>query len=125
MKTKHSPHGRISDHFEGLGAASSDTVVQRAREIAIINGRPPNHFSKDDFLEAKRELTGAESYEDGEFEEAVARLTKWDDAPASHGHSSQKSEAPDEQSVAEELVEEGMNEAEHEQMVEGAKSHRG
>jgi hypothetical protein len=121
MKATHAPHGKICCHFEGLGAASRDTVRQRAREIALINGRPPNHFTEDDFLEAKRELMGATG--DGEPGDALERLTRWDEAPETHGHPVEKSEPADEQAFDAELVEEGLNEAEHDQMVEGAKTH--
>lgn len=120
MKSSRSPHGKISDHFEGLGAASLDQVIQRAREIAIINSRPPNHYTDDDFLQAKRELMGApEESEDP----TVSHLTKWDENPEASGHPAPKTELPDEQMSSVELVEDGVNEAEHEQMVEGAKNH--
>jgi len=32
-------------------------VLKRARELAIINGHSPNHVSKSEFEQAKRELT--------------------------------------------------------------------
>jgi len=123
MKTTRVPHGKISDHFQGLGAASRDTVLRRAREIALTNGHPPNHFTEDDFLQAKRELMGATG--DGESDGPLTNLTRWDEAPGSHGHPVEKTEPADEQTCEAELVEEGLNEAEHEQMVEGAKTHHG
>jgi len=122
MKTTRPPHGRISDHFQGLGAANDESVVQRAREIAITNGRLPNQFTRDDYVQAKRELIGASPQEQGELD--TEELTRWDEAPGSSGHSVTKTEPVDEQEIEEELVEEGLNEAEHEQMVEGAKNHR-
>src|SRR5581483_53393 len=98
MKTTRAPHGKISEHFQGLGAASLEMVIQRAREIAITNGRPPNHYSDDDFLQAKRELTGAA----GETEAPetdnpnVANLTRWDENPEQAGHPAHKSALADE-----------------------------
>ncbi len=123
MKTTRSPHGKISEHFQGLGAASLDSVIQRAREIAMINGRPPNHYLDDDFLQAKRELIGASDGAAAPETEnpALANLTHWDENPEAAGHSAPKAEPADEQEASVELVEEGLDEAEHDQMVEGAK----
>lgn len=120
MKETSHPHGIISEHFQGVGTVTRDMVIQRAREIALINGREGHHYTKDDFGEAKRELTGSSSVE-GEEEEFLGTLTSWDEDPGASGCPSEKNELVDEQTIAEQLVEEGMNEAEHEQMVEGAK----
>ena len=114
-------HGIISEHFCGVGTVTPDRVIQRAREIALINGRPPNHYTQDDFNEAKRELTGETAVEASD-EGAVANVTAWDESPSDSGHSVEREIADDEQSVAEQLVEQGVNEAEHDQMVEGARS---
>jgi hypothetical protein len=123
MKMMRRKHGKISDHFKGMGTVTSDTVVERAREIALINGRGPNHYSQDDFSEAKRELTGAtpDVNSDGD-EDTVAGLVTWDEAPDAAGHPVEKEEPEDEQTCAAQLAEEGTEEAGHEQMVEGAKN---
>ena len=113
-------HGKISDHFKGLGAATQDLVIQRAREIAIINGRTPNCYNDDDFLQAKHELLGADHAEEGEFD-FVASLTQWDENPASHGHAARRAELPDEQTLPADLAQEGLWEAEHKQMLAGAR----
>jgi len=115
-------HGIISEHFKGVGTVTREMVIERAQENALINGRDPGHYTKDDYLEAKRELTGNSAIE-GEENDFLATLTAWDEDPDSSGHSVRKNEIPDEQTVAEQLVEEGVNEAEHEQMVEGSKQH--
>jgi shikimate 5-dehydrogenase len=120
MKTSLS-RGIISDHFRGVGTVTRDMVRQRAREIAIINGRPPNHCSRQDFLEAQRELTGAIPGLDDE-EGLLINTTPWGEEPVSAGHPVDKEEAADEQTVGEELIEQGINEAEHDQMVQAAKS---
>lgn len=125
MKRSRQNHGRISDHFKGSGTVTRDTVVERAREIALINGRRPNEYTQEDFARAKSELTGAalENVEDDAVDD-VAGLVTWDEAPTATGHPGEKEELDDEQSFAEQLVEEGMEEAEHEQMVAGAKIRR-
>jgi hypothetical protein len=120
MKTSHN-RGIISDHFLGVGTVTREMVRQRAREIAIINGRPPNHCSRHDFLEAQRELTGAIPALDDE-DDRIINTTAWGEESGAAGHSVEREEAPDEQLLAEELVEQGINEAEHDQMVEAAKS---
>ena len=123
MKKIFQPHGRISGHFKGMGAATTDMVIERAREIAIINGRPPNHYSQDDLQQAKRELTGAgNGAEEQAEEEPIFGLTQWDEEPGTSGHAVGATASIDEQTVAEMLVEEGINEAEHEQMVQGARN---
>lgn len=123
MKSTRQNHGKISDHFHGLGTVTRETVLERAREIALINGRGPNHYSQDDYQEAKRELTGASPGDEGEAgEDMVPGLVTWDESPEAAGHPVDKEEADDEQSWAEQLVEQGLHEAEHEQMVEGARN---
>ena len=104
----------------GVGTVTREMVVERAREIALINGRVPKHYTREDFLEAKRELTGNALAEDQE--EYLATLTSWDEEPGSSGHCTEKEQTDDEQTVAEHLVESGVSEAEHEQRVESHKN---
>jgi hypothetical protein len=123
MKKSHQSPGKISDRFSGIGTVTSEMVKERAREIALINGRPPNHYNQDDFMEAKRELTGETSEADGDgAEDIVAGLVTWDEAPGEAGRSVARKTPEDEQSCAVLLAEEGMEEAEHDQMVEGARN---
>jgi hypothetical protein len=58
---------------------------------------------------------------DGDDDELID-AAPWGEEPMSAGHAVERIEAPDEQTVCEELVEQGINEAEHDQMVEAAKS---
>jgi hypothetical protein len=120
MKANHT-HGIIAEHFTGVGTVTRDMVVERAREIAIINSRGPNHYNQDDFNQAKLELTGttAEEEADGNLAE---KLTAWDEPLTEAGHPVGREELSDDQTIAEQLVEQGLNAAEHEQMVEGAKA---
>jgi hypothetical protein len=126
MKASEAAHGKLLIHGKGLGTVTRDMVVQRAREIAIINGREPNHYTRDDFLEAKRELTteDADVYENGE-DDPLNALTTWDEEPGSSGHEVDHTEPSDEQIVGERLIGEGLSEAEHDTMVEGAKRNGG
>jgi hypothetical protein len=112
--------GIISDHFRGVGTVTREMVRGRAREIAIINGRAPNHCTRQDLREAQRELTGGIPGLDDE-EDRIINNRAWGEDPGSTVYSVEKEEAPDEQTVGEELIEQGINEAEHDQMVEAAK----
>jgi hypothetical protein len=114
--------GIISDHFRAVGTVTPEMVRQRAREIAIINGRPTNHCTKQDIQEAQRELTGGLASTQDE-EDMIISATSWGEEPGSKGYSAEKEEAADEQQIAQELVEQGINDAEHDQMVEAAKRH--
>ena len=125
MKTMRHNHGKISEHFNGIGTVTREAVVERAREIALINGRGPNHYTPDDFAQAKRELTGADIVAESQDDaDATSELTAWDEPPTESGVPAAKVSPQDEQSYAEELVEEGIEEAEHDQMVEGARQPR-
>lgn len=98
---------------EGLGVPDSELLQQRAFEIARIQEREiPN---SDDWEEASRELhghrldanlTSSEGLRAGEAPEPVERI-------------SGNLELEDEINVVEELIREGMEEAEHERMLLG------
>jgi hypothetical protein len=113
--------GIISDHFHAVGTVTREMVQERAREIAIINGHSVNHCTRQDWVDAQRELTGAIPGLDDEDDQLI-ETAAWGEEPMSAGHAVDRMEAPDEQTICEELVEQGINEAEHDQMVEAAKS---
>jgi hypothetical protein len=119
MKTFRS-RGRISDHFKGVGTVTRDMVEERARELALINGRGPNDYTESDWTEALRELTGVHS-ETAPEEQAIAGAKRWDQTPGSTGRKVPRVEPSDEQTYAERLVSEGVDEAEHTQMVRGSR----
>jgi hypothetical protein len=115
MKQRAETH-RIEIGGKGFGEASDDTIEQRARELAKLNGHdsPTNH----DRDAARRELreplsTGAAPEDD------LDEADRPGDAfpPASHGHQAERLEPDDEQTVDEELVQEGVEEADHEARV--------
>jgi hypothetical protein len=119
MKKDPIEEGRISDHSRGLGTVTQEMVLARARELALINGRSPHHLSPADVAQAKQELTGEKSTESAE--EQLPNSERWDPVPGSAPHTAVVIPAHDEQSDAEKLVEEGVSEAEHDQMVEGTR----
>ncbi len=121
----------MEEHALGLGTVTPEMVEQRAREIAETNGRLPQDFNQSDLEQAKAELTGEleEFANEDEAsnpppsepaeEQVGARLTERDERPDESGHRVKTGQASDEQTFAERLVEEGKDEAEHEQMIEG------
>ena len=92
-------------------------VQERAREIAKINGRRDHQVLDSDLEEARRELTGEEILE--ATPTAAENLTedeRWEEVAESKMKRAETVPAPDEQTFAEKLVEEGVGEAEHDQM---------
>lgn len=124
MNLKHRVQGRIVDgNGAGLGTPTQEMVNKRAREIALINGRDKNP-SENDLEEARRELTGVTN-ENREIEldarEPINATHPYDDIAGSSGERADRIEAQDEQTYAQQLVEEGAGEAEHDRMVQGAR----
>lgn len=121
----------MEEHGHGLGTVTPEMVEQRAREIAETNGRLPQDFNQSDLEQAKAELLGEleetvdeddteeESPVEASEEDAGANLTDRDEIPDESGHRVTTEQAGDEQTFAERLVEEGKDEADHEQMIEG------
>lgn len=118
---KHSPAGRISTHGEGAGAFSPDDVERRARELALIEGRSkPRQEDRD---QALRELRGTDlpplSDSDGASAGGISRDPR--QPPSHYGHQEPDREDADGQQAVERLVVEGVEEAQHDQMVQAGK----
>lgn len=122
MKATQTVKGRISGRSgNGLGTVTPEMVEQRAREIALINGRPAPDFSESDLDEARAEMTGDFATEEQREEEpGMAAATLRDSVPGTSGHKIAPKLPSDEQRVAEQLVQEGVDEAEHHQMLAGS-----
>jgi predicted exporter len=106
--------GRMNNDSEGLGTVTPEMIRQRARELAVINGRTPEQVLDADLEEARAELLGEVQ------QEAVENLPeskRWDPVPGTPGRRARTSDSQDEQTLAVELVEEGVQEAEHERML--------
>lgn len=111
--------GKISNHGNGVGVPSPDMIEKRAREIAMIDERDPNEFTEGDWEQAHRELTGEHSENaPEETQENAEVVEEWDMVAADSGHRVRREGLEEEESVGEELVEEGIEEATHDQMVE-------
>jgi len=116
MKRNRIDEGRLSEKGAGLGTVTREMVLKRAREIAEINGRA--HVIDADFQQAHRELTGEELLEPrSTAAEQLPEDKRWTEVPEDEGRKIPEVPASDEQTFAEKLVEEGVEEAEHDQMT--------
>ena len=94
----------------------AETVRQRARELAQIDGR--EDFNEGDWLEAKRELHGGHEPNDTNGEMDMQTMVSGHDmVSCSVGHHATKLGFDDQENMAEELIAEGMDEAVHERML--------
>jgi hypothetical protein len=113
----------------GVGTVTNKMVRERAVELALIDGRTAQEVSKSDWEQAKRELTGGSDMNPKEaLLETAPESERWDPLPGSTGHivtvPSVDGEDDDGRTSSERLVEEGMLEAEHDQMLQAAKKQK-
>src|SRR3954467_6012180 len=116
--------GIIMENAAGIGTVTSEMVEARARELAAINGHPSKP-SEADYQQATPELTGeAEMDPQEESSESIPESEGWDPVPGSTGRQAADSLGEDEdaegRSEAAQMYEEGVNEAEHDQMRRAA-----
>jgi hypothetical protein len=112
--------GKISLHGNGLGVPSPEMVERRAREIALIDERDPEEFTEADWNQARKELLGAEHPIPPEETKQNADLTEeWAVVAPSKGHRVPRPGVDEEEeTLGEHLVEDGVEEAAHDQMLE-------
>src|SRR6266480_7481052 len=117
--------GIIMENAAGIGTVTPAMVEARARELAAINGHPSSEPSEADYQQAKRELTGvSETDPQEESRESISESEGWDPVPGSAGRQAADSLGEDEdaegQSESAQMFEEGVSEAEHDQMRRAA-----
>jgi len=118
--------GHLTDNFSGIGSVTAERVRTRARELALIAGHPAGHVTPADYDRAKRELTGEPDIDPKEaLLEAAPESDRWNPVPGSPGHQAPESPSEDEdeegRSETEQLVNEGVEEAERDQMLQAAR----
>ena len=119
----HSPHGKITVHGDGLGVPSPELVEKRAREIALIDERDPDKFTDADWEQAKNELIGVDpSHTPEADDDVVDEMSERDEIPGASGHRVPKNGFEGEENLGEELVNGGIEEATHDQMVEARRA---
>jgi hypothetical protein len=117
--------GIIMENAGGIGTVTPAMVEARARELALINGHGSSGPTEADYQQAKRELTGEEEIDPQEENvESLPESEDWDPVPGSTGRQAAESLGEDEdaegRSEAAQMFEEGVNEAEHDQMRRAA-----
>jgi len=127
MKTNPQKQGALTERATAIGPATRKMVLTRAREIAVINGRSSHEMLESDWAQAKRELTGQPELDPKTVRlEAAPESERWDPVPGSTGHKVPAAASEDEddegRSANERLVEAGIAEAEHDQMVQASKA---
>ena len=118
--------GIIAKNFAGIGAVTRDMVHVRTRELAVISGRSPHDVTQADYEQAKRELTGESDMDrQDEILESLPESKRWDPVPGSEGRLDPEPPSEDEddegRNESAQLVEEGVQEAEHDLMVQAEK----
>ncbi|SDU18555.1 hypothetical protein SAMN05444156_2476 [Verrucomicrobium sp. GAS474] len=122
MNTNPLYKGILTENAVGIGPVTDEMVRARGEELALIANHAPTQA---DYDQAKRELTGGSDIDPQEaMLEAIPDPNPWDPALASTGHKTPESASEDEdedgRSASAQLVEEGVSEAEHDQMLQAA-----
>lgn len=109
-------------HGKGIGTVSRDMIENRSAELAVINGRTPEEASLSDWDQAERELTGEIDQDTAQtLLEAAPESERWNPIPGSQGHEAlvdfDDNEDEDGRSIGARLVEDGVDEAAHDQML--------
>src|ERR1043166_8263067 len=127
MKMRQNPveKGKLSRRGRGVGTVTKGMVRKRARALASNSGRSRREVLQSDVEQARRELTGQEVLNpEPTPAERLPEDARWEVVPESTGEQAATVSPPDEQTVAERLVEEGVAEAEQDQMTKAARAER-
>src|SRR5579862_6851627 len=121
MKTNPLKKGELMINSPGIAPETRRMVRKRAAELARLAGRSAREVSKSDLATARRELTGEPELDPKQAAlEAAPESERWDPVPGSQGRKVPVSPGEDEddegRSDNERLVEEGVEEAELDQM---------
>jgi hypothetical protein len=116
--------GRVEEHGKEAGVFSPDDVERRALEIARIAGR--KDVTPDDREQARAELSAARlpaaTTEDADSMQSMSRDPS--DPPANRGRQTPEYIETDEKQAVERLALEGVEEAQHDQMVGSSDAQR-
>ena len=108
---------KLLDHNEPAATPSPDALKRRARELAEIDGRGPDELRGEDMDRALAELQGLGSRNEGQLNVSDGDAARDTSEPAA-GSASRTPRYVDreENEAAREIAEQGVEEAEHEQM---------
>jgi hypothetical protein len=119
MKNQTDQTGRILRHGKRASEITEEEIASRARELAIIDGRSAHEVTSEDLARSRAELRG-QHLPDTTLEDSVshAALTRDPSEPISDtGMQVPEQNEPEDQEVMERLVLEGVEEAQHDQML--------
>jgi len=119
--------GALTENSVGLGTVTRKMVRERAVELAVINGRSAQEATRADWDQARLELSGGPDPDSDEAAlEAAPEADRWDPVHGSVGSKVPAPSGEDEddegRSDTEQLVEEGIANAEHDLRLEAAKA---
>lgn len=119
-------HGVLTENGTGIGPVSHKMIQTRAEELALINGRVDQIVTPADLDQAGRELSGGPDKAPLKATlEAAPESDRWNPVPGSSGHHAREAPSEDEgvEGRNEEalLVEQGVKEAVHDQMLQAAR----
>ena len=120
--TTRTTQGTPTDREGGIGNVNPALVRERAAELAVADGRPDTDVTPQDLDRAEKELRAELGSEGG-----TRKLTETsnslqpDDAVGSAGRESVSGESEARQTDAESLIQEGIDEAVHDERVESGK----
>lgn len=127
MNTNPLKKGILTENSAGIGAVTDDMVRERAVELAQINSHSGQDVSESDLDQARRELTGEPDMDPNDvILESAPESERWDPVHGSTGHKVEAAPGEDEDeegcSDGQTLVEQGVREAEHDQMLQAARA---
>lgn len=118
--------GRLFVHGKGSGSIGRADIERRARELAAIDGRSGADITNDDLARARAELLGLNLpdtlVEDEPLSTGISRDPS--EPPSITGREAPLREGPDEEKAVERLALEGVEEAQHEQMLAARRRER-
>jgi hypothetical protein len=110
--------GRITESL-----ITREKVAQRARELALIAGRKSSQVTPADWAKALRELQGNIHPPPSASDEPGIAASGLGAPPTSTGRRKPR-HGPDDGQLSEDLVEEGLGNAEHDQMIAARKARK-
>ena len=116
--------GKFVAGTNALTTVTPAMVVQRAKEIAVTNGRRGNDYTQNDYDQAKNELVGFPNTEATELEDGAPAAGTWLGEAGDTGHKTPVRGAKDEQVFGEDLAQQGVDEATHNTMMAGNQTSR-
>ncbi|MFH1497420.1 MAG: hypothetical protein ABII82_06290 [Verrucomicrobiota bacterium] len=120
------PSGRILRHGQPADEVTAEAIETRARELALIDGRHASQVTDEDRRQSRAELLGqtlpATTQDDAESAGGMSRDPA--DPLSRPGRAATEQQSPDEQELAERLALEGVEEAQHDQMLAARREER-